>query len=306
MYVLSKLKNQNMYVITGANGNTGHRVAEALLAAGKTVKVIARKPEKVAALKEKGAQVAPGDLGDQVFLTEALRGATAAYLMLPPNFGASDWRTWMREMVHIYTQAVIESGISKVVILSSQGAHRTEGVGPVGGLGELENALKAIPGLDVLALRPGYFMENLYGSVGMIKQAGINGGVQKADARTPIVHTRDIAKVAAQRLLDLSFKGFSYEFITGPADLSFAEITSIVGKGIGKPELPYIEFSAEDGKAGMIQAGLPETIANGYVELAIGMNEGRMGEGYERSQATQTDTSLEWFVEHELKPAILN
>ncbi len=295
-----------MYVITGANGNTGQRIAEALLHAGKTVKVIARNPEKVAALKEKGAHVAIGDLGDQAFLTETLRGAEAAYLMIPPNFAVSDWRAWSSGMVNTYAQAVKDSGVPKVVTLSSQGAHRTEGVGPVGGLGELENALKAIPGLDVLALRPGYFMENLYGSAGMIKHAGINGGVQKADARTPVVHTSDIAKVAAQRLLDLTFKGFSFEFITGPADLSFAEITAIIGKVIGKPELPYIEFSPEDGKAGMIQAGLPETIANGYVELALGMNEGRMGEGYERSQATQTSTSLEWFVENELKYAILN
>lgn len=295
-----------MYVITGANGNTGHRIAEALLHAGKTVKVIARNPEKVASLKEKGAHVAIGDLGDQAFLTETLRGATAVYLMIPPNFGVSDWRAWMTQMVNTYSQALKDSGIKKVVALSSQGAHRTDGVGPVGGLGELENALKAIPGLDVLALRPGYFMENLYGSAGMIKQAGINGGVQKADVRTPLVHTSDIAKVAAQRLMDLTFKGFSFEFITGPADLSFAEITAIIGKSIGKPELPYIEFSPEDGKAGMIQAGLPETVANGYVEMAIGMNEGLISEGYEHSKATQTGTTFEWFVENELKYAILN
>jgi uncharacterized protein YbjT (DUF2867 family) len=108
--------------------------------------------------------------------------------------------------------------------------------------------------------------------------------------RITIIHTSDIAKVAVQRLLDLQFTGFSYEFLTGPSDLSFAEISSIVGKGIGKPELPYIEFSPEDGKAGMIQAGLPETIT----------------EGYEHSQATQTGTTLQWFVENELKYAFLN
>lgn len=292
-----------MYLITGATGNTGARIAKNLLAAGLPVKVIARNPGKVAELEQAGAEVALGDLGDEAFLTEQLKGATAAYLMIPPNFGVTNWRAWSTSMVSTFEHAVRNSGIKKVVLLSSQGGHRTDGVGPVGSLGELENAMKSIPGLDILALRPGYFMENLYGSISMIKHAGINGGVQKTDLRTPIVHTRDIADVAARRLKALAFTGFSHEFIVGPADLTFGEITTILGKGIGKPDLPYIEFSSADGKAGMMQAGLPETIADGYVKLAEGMNNGFLAEGYDRSQATQTSISLEWFVEHELKYA---
>ena len=293
-----------MYVITGATGHTGRRIAQSLLEAGKSVKVIARNAEKVAELAEKGAQVALGDLGDLNFLREQLRGATAVYLMIPPNFAVANWRGWMREMVGIYEQAIRESGVKKVVLLSSIGAHRTEGVGPIGGLGELENALKNIPGIDVLALRPGYFMENLYGSAGMIKNMGINGGVQKADASMAFIHTSDIARVATERLLTLDFSGFSHEFLTGPEDMSPAQITAAIGKAIGKPELPYIEFPAADGKAGMMQAGLPETIADGYVEMAEGINAGFLREGYDPAQATRLNTSFEWFVENELKHAL--
>jgi uncharacterized protein YbjT (DUF2867 family) len=292
-----------MYVITGATGNTGRRIAETLLAARQAVTVVGRQADKLTPLAERGATVAVGDLGDQAFLTNTLRGATAAYLMIPPNFGVQNWRAWMTQMVQIFEAAVRESGLKKAVVLSSIGAHRTDGLGPIGGLGELEIALKSIEGLDVLALRPGYFMENLYGSVNMIKHMGINGGVQKADVRVPIIHTRDIADIAAQRLLNLEFSGFSHEFLTGPADLNPAEITALVGQAIGKPELPYLEFSAADGKAGMVQAGLPETIADGYVEMAEGMNSGKMSEGYSRTTATQTPTSFEWFAQNELKHA---
>lgn len=297
-------KHNNMYVITGASGNTGRRIAKSLLEAGKSVKVIARNAEKVADLAALGAQVAIGDLGDLAFLREQLRGATAVYLMIPPNFGVTNWPAWMREMAGIYEQAVRESGVKKVVMLSSIGAHRTEGVGPIGGLGELENALKNIPGLDVLALRPGYFMENLYASAGMIKNMGINGGVQKADATMAFIHTSDIARAATQRLLDLQFSGFSHEFLSGPEDLNPAQITAVIGKAIGKPELPYVEFSPADGKAGMLQAGLSETIADGYVEMAEGINAGFLREGYDPAQATRLDTSFEWFVENELKHAL--
>ncbi len=293
-----------MYVITGATGNTGNRIAHNLLAAGQPVKALARNPEKLAALAEKGATVVAGDLEDTAFLTENLRGATAAYIMIPPNFGATNWRAWMREMVDKYATAVQASGIKNIVLLSSTGAHRTEGVGPIGGLGELEFALRALPNVNVLALRPGFFMTNLYGSVGMIQHAGINGGVPKADVRTVLVHPSDIADIAAKRLLELDFPAFSVEFITGPADLTQAEITAVIGKGIGKPELPYIEFSPEDGKAGMMQAGLPETIADGYVEMGVGFNLGYLDEGYDRSKAHIGTTTLEWFVENELKHAI--
>lgn len=292
-----------MYVITGATGHTGQRIAQALLAAGKPVKAIARHADKLAGLASQGATVVTGDLGDQAFLTEALRGATAVYLMIPPTYAVNDWPVWLENMGAKYAQAIRESGVKKVVLLSSTGAHRTAEVGPIGGLAKLEKLLQAIPGIDVLALRPGYFMENFFSSVDMIKHMGINGSVTKGDVPVSMVHTRDIADVAARRLLDLDFKGYQVEYITGPADLTFTEATSILGRAIGKPELPYVSFSAADGFAGMVQAGLPETIAAGYVEMSEGINKGYLLEEYRRDEATKTPTSFEWFVENELKNA---
>jgi len=292
-----------MYVITGATGHTGKIISENLLAAGHSVKTIGRSAEKLSDLVAKGATAAVGDLMDAPFLTEAFRGATAVYLMIPPKWDLTDWRAFQRGQTAVFVQALRAAGVKKVVLLSSQGAHLLNGAGPVSGLAELEQALRGIEGLDVLALRAGYFMENLYASVGMIQQAGINGSSLRGDVRFPIVHTRDIAAVATQRLLDLNFKGHTHEFVGGAADLTMTEVTSTVGQAIGKSELPYIEFSPADAKAGMVQAGLPETIAAGYVELFDALNSGIYQEGYERTPAVTTPTTLEWFVENELKHA---
>jgi len=292
-----------MYVITGATGHTGKTVAENLLAAGKSVKVIGRSAEKLSELAAKGATPAVGDLSDAGFLTAAFEGATAVYLMIPPKWDVSNWRAFQRALIGGFIQALKAARVSKVVMLSSQGAHLLEGAGPVSGLAELEQALRSVEGLDVLALRPGYFMENLYASVGMIQHAGINGSSLSGDVRFPIVHTRDIAAVATQRLLSLQFTGHTHEFVGGAADLNMREVTSIVGKAIGKPELPYIQFSPADAKAGMMQAGLAETIADGYNELFDALNKGIYQEGYERTPAITTPTTLEWFVENELKHA---
>jgi len=43
---------------------------------------------------------------------------------------------------------------------------------------------------------------------------------------------------------------------------------------LGKPELPYIEFTGADFKAGLVGAGLSESMAEMFVEMAEGMNSG--------------------------------
>ena len=190
----------------------------------------------------------------------------------------------------------------KVVLLSSIGAHLLKGAGPVSGLGELERALHQVEGLDVLALRPGYFMENLFGSVDMIKQAGINGSVVAPDMRILMVHTSDISQVATERLLDLSFSGHSHEFI-GVVNQTMQEATQIIGQAIGKPALPYIQFSPADAKAGMLQAGFAETIADGFIELQQALNSPDYRAGYVQTSNLTAPVTLEWFVENELKYA---
>lgn len=292
-----------MYVITGATGNTGKHIAENLLAAGKNVKVIGRSADRLSGLVDKGAQAAVGDLADAAFLTEAFRGAEAVYLMIPPKWDVTDWRAYQRTVIDAYVQALRAGGVKKAVVLSSQGAHLLEGAGPVSGLAELEQALKQLPGLDTRSLRPGFFMENFYGNVDLIKQAGIFGYTLQPDLKLPIVHTRDIAEVATRRLLNLDFSGHSHEFIAGSADRTMAEAAVVLGKAIGKPELAYVPFEQDAARNGMIQAGLPETIADGYLELFDSLNRGGYQDGYIRTPEVTTPTSLEWFAENEFKHA---
>jgi uncharacterized protein YbjT (DUF2867 family) len=292
-----------MYVITGATGHTGKLVAEHLLAAGKPVRAIGRSAEKLNDLVAKGAEPSVGDLADATFLTNAFKGATAVYLMVPPKWDVTDWRAFIRTVVQAYAAALEAAGVKKVVLLSSQGAHLLNGAGPVSGLAELEVALHGIDGLSSLSLRPGYFMENLYGTVDFIRQAGIFGYSLKAGTKLPMVHTRDIAAVATQKLIDLNFSGHTHQFIGGAADLSMNEAAAILGPAIGKPDLHYVEFDAASAKAGMLQAGLAETIADGYNEMFNAINSGIYQEGYVRTPEVTTPTTLQWFAENEFKYA---
>ena len=55
-----------------------------------------------------------------------------------------------------------------------------------------------------------------------------------------------------------------------------------------------------------MQSGLAETIADGYVELFDALNTGIYQEGYVRTPTITTPTTIDWFVENELKSAFEN
>ncbi len=290
-----------MYVITGATGNTGSEVVERLLAAGKKVKAISRSAGHLQKFVDKGAIAAIGELEDTDFLTKAFEGATAIYAVIPPKWDLQeDWRSFQRKIGNSIAEAIEKSGVKNVVVLSSNGAQLPEGAGPVTGLYEFEQRLKKIDGLNIMALRAGYFMQNFYGLVPMIENMGIFGYSLKGDIKTPIVHARDIGEVAAKQLLNLGFEGFNHVFISGAEDLTMNEVAEILGNGIGKPNLKYMQFSIEDAKNGMVQNGIPETIADGYNELFNSLNEGNYLNDYKRTPESTTPTTFKSFVENEL------
>src|SRR5262245_8030180 len=70
-------------LVTGATGQQGGAVAEALLSHGHRVKALTRKPDAAAArrLAAMGAEIVAGDLGDATAVIGAARDVDAMYLM---------------------------------------------------------------------------------------------------------------------------------------------------------------------------------------------------------------------------------
>jgi uncharacterized protein YbjT (DUF2867 family) len=286
-----------MYIITGASGNTGKRIAEQLLAAGKAVTVIGRNAEHLSSLVAKGAKAAIGNLDDINFLTETFKGATAVYALIPPNFATTDFTGYQVTVGNALATAIEQAKVPNVVVLSSIGAHLSEKSGVILGLHLFEEKLKTIAGLNILALRPGFFMQNFFANIGLIKGMGIHGGFPvNGDIKFAMIHTNDIADYAAKRLLALDFKGYSYQNLTGERELSLIEATQVIGNAIGKPDLQWVTFSYEDAKNGMINAGLTESLANAYVEFSKGLNEGLMAEDFRKNPGLLTATSIEAFA----------
>jgi uncharacterized protein YbjT (DUF2867 family) len=282
--------------VLGATGKTGRVAAEALLAAGVAVKAVARSAEKLGALAQKGATTVQGDVFDAASLTAALRGSDAVYAMIPGDPTKPDVLGQYARAGESLASAVRASGTKRVVFLSSLGAERSSGVGPIVGLHGVEGLLKAIGGLDLLLLRPGYFYENLYGSLGLIKGQGINGGVMQADAPVTMIGSRDIGVVAADALVKQDFSGVSVRELAGPRPLSMGEATRILGRAIGKPELPYVQFPDAGFIEGLKAAGFSEDASRLFAEMGNAFNKGLITT-QPGSQRVTTPTTFEAFAD---------
>jgi uncharacterized protein YbjT (DUF2867 family) len=286
-------------VILGATGNTGSIIADSLLSKGKKVRVVGRDTGRLQRFVRKGAEAFTGDVNDTVALTKAFTGARAAYLLLPPITSREDQE---RESDAI-AKAVTESGLHYAVYLSSYGAHVPKGTGPVTGLHSSEQKLNAISGLNVLHLRAAYFMENNLAAISMIQGMGIFGHALLPHLKLPMIATRDVGNYAAQRIMDLDFSGKQTRELLGERDLSMAEATAIIARGIGKPDLRYEQFPYDQVQQVLEQMGMPPKKAAVYIEMFTAINAGVLAAQEPRSPENSTSTSFEQFVQDVFAPA---
>jgi uncharacterized protein YbjT (DUF2867 family) len=294
-----KVAMDAMYVVLGSSGNTGSIIADFLLSKGQEVRVVGRNVGRLQRFVRKGAEARTADLSDGAALTKAFNGAHAAYLLLPPL----NSRVEQERQSDAIAAAVKNSGLRYAVHLSSYGAHVPKGTGPVTGLHSSEQKLNGISDLKVLHLRPGYFMENNLAAIDMIREMGMFGHALRPDLKLPLIATRDVGSYAAQRLLDLDFSRRQTHELLGERDLSMAEATAVIARGIGKPDLRYQQFSYDQVQQALVQMGFSPKKAAVYIEMFQAINAGLLAAQEPRSPQNSTPTSFEKFVQDVFAPA---
>ena len=287
-------------VVTGATGNIGTALVHELLGRGHRVTAVARPSTRLDALAQAGATPQAGNLQDVAFLTQALRGADAAFLMIPPAMQEPDFLAYSQRTGEAIAEAVRAAGLTQAVHLSSIGADEASGTGPVLGLHWQEARLNDIQGLQVAHLRPAYFMENLLANIGLIQHMGIAGSALRPDLRFAMVATKDIAARAAQ-LLDQGVEA-GVHYLLGPHHYSMQEATAAIGQAIGRHELAYVQFPYDQARQGMVQAGLSESMAGLYDEMTRNMNEEKIMAKEQRTPENTTPTTIEEFAQTVFKP----
>jgi uncharacterized protein YbjT (DUF2867 family) len=292
-----------MYTVLGATGNIGSVITKKLLEKGEKVRVAARNAGKLEQYVHKGAEAFATDVKDVDALTKALTGVRAAFLMIPPGLTSPDYRAEQEEESFALSTAVRNSGLQYAVNLSSIGAHAPAGTGPILGLHDGERKLNAVEKLNVLHLRPAYFMENHLSATEMIQMMGMYAGALKPDLKIPMIATRDIGAYAAERLLKLDFSGKQMQELHGERDLSMSEVTSVISRAVAKPDLRYLQFTYEQVEQTLVQMNVAAKTAGYLIELFQGINNGIVAGLEPRSAANTTPTSIETFVKEVFAPA---
>jgi len=292
-----------MYTILGATGNIGSVITKKLLEKGEKVRVVARNAGRLQQYVHKGAEAFVADVKDAEALTKALTGVRAAFLMMPPGATSPDYRAEQELESFAISTAVRNSGLQYAVNLSSIGAQAPAGTGPILGLHDCERKLNAVEKLNVLHLRPAYFMENHLSATEMIQMMGIFAGALRPDLKVPMIATRDIGAYAAERLLKLDFSGKQMQELHGERDLSMTEVAAVISRAIGKPDLRYLQFTYEQVEQTLVQMGIAAKTAAYFMEMFQGMNDGIVAGLEPRSAANTTPSSIETFVKEVFAPA---
>jgi uncharacterized protein YbjT (DUF2867 family) len=286
------------YIITGGAGNISRPLAENLLKAGHSVTVIGRNAANLQPLVALGANAATGSVEDKAFLNSVFKGADAVYTMVPPKFNiTANWKGYIGQIGANYRDALKSSGVQHVVNLSSVGAHLPDGCGPVSGLYRAEQALNELGNINVLHLRPSYFMSNFLGSINMVRHMNILGSnFGGDDFKLVLTDTSDIADIASTALLNLDFKGKSYQYIVSDVRTT-GDIAAVLGKAVHKADLPWVTFSNEEALGGLLQAGFTAEVAKNYVEMGQAISDGTMMADYWSSEPLQGKVKLEDFAQ---------
>ena len=282
--------------VSTPTGNIGKVVTERLLDADADLIVIHRDPHQVEGFEARGAEVHAGSIDDEASLTAATEGIDALFWVTPLVPTAPNLRASQNDFGAAASAAVRANGISRVVNISSVGAHHDAGSGPIAGLHDVEEMLDAT-GASVLHLRPAFFFENYIPQVQVIKALGGIMMPVPGDCSLPMIATRDIGNVAADRLLAADWSGREILGLHGPTDLTFDEAAAAISAAIGR-QVGHSHIDEMQARMGLQMLGMGPSVVDALVEMYHAIETGHLEAAEPRSEATTTPTTIvDWAAE---------
>ncbi|GAB3768837.1 NmrA family NAD(P)-binding protein [Spirosoma horti] len=267
-------------VVTGSLGHIGKPLTELLVQKGHSVTVISSDPQKQATIEALGATAAIGSVDDVDFLVSAFTGADAVHAMIPPTNASPDPIARHKKLGDCLAQAIGQSGVKRVLYVSSYGAQLEKGTGLIVGHYHAEKALDALPLEALTHLRATYIYYNMYAYVNMIKSLGFIGTNYGDDDRVVLVSPQDIAAAAAEEL-ESQTPGRNVRYVASD-ERSCNEMAQILGAAIGNPDLKWVTITDKQMQTGMEANGVPAPVAAQLVDMYGACHTGLLNEDYDR------------------------
>ncbi len=265
-----------MYLVMGITGKVGGATARHLLKQGKQVRALVRNREKAAKWADQGVELVAGDLNDATAIEAALKGVEGAFVMLPAIWAPSADFKETKDVIVSYVEALTKTPPTRVVALSSMGAHRTSGLGMITALALLEQGFRSLTS-PVAFVRAGGFFENfLFGL-----QAGQGGTLpvfyDPINRKSTMVATNDIGAEVAKLLTGPSWPG--HRVIELGSMVSADEVAGQLGevlkldvKAFAIPRAGWAEalekFGVPKGQTGPAEQ-MFESVNAGWMDLGV-------------------------------------
>lgn len=248
-------------LVTGATGDIGGHLVQALHTRGAPFAVMCRRPEQREAFAARGIEAVAGDFADSQSLTAAVVGIKQLFLLAP---GGQDQYEQDRTAI----DAAVAAGVHHVVKLSTLDANPTSAIPWARDHARADTYL-AGTGVRWTRLAPGAFTKNILELAPAIRRGLLPG--TSGNGATSWVDVRDIGEAAARILTDRSLQGEvtgrTY-ILTGTHPLSFPEIATILSTELGH-RVRYLHLPGPLMLAALRASGVAGWQARGLVHQFI-------------------------------------
>jgi NAD(P)H dehydrogenase (quinone) len=239
------------YAVTGASGQLGRKVLDALLERvdASTIVAVARDPAKLSDYAAKGIEVRQGDYDDPASLERALEGVNRVLLISGNAVG-------QRERQHgNVIEAAKKAGVEYIAYTSILNAAESKlALAPEH---KATEQLLEDSGLNYDLLRSGWYSENFVGGLPQQVAAGVIYGAS-GEGRFSTATRGDIAAGSAAALV--GSKGGNVYEMAGDESWTMEEFAEEVSRRAGKP-VRYVNQSEADYAKTLEAAGLPPPVA---------------------------------------------
>lgn len=287
--------------VTTPTGNVGRHVVATLVRAGVRPRVLLREPDRLAPDVQDEVDAVPVDQYDADAVVAATDDVDALF-WVDPTTGSEDPLADYARATSSVVRAVTDNRIGRVVFQSSIGAEKRHGAGEIDGLAHTETALDAT-GVDVTHLRCGYFFTNLELQLNALR-AGTLQVILPLDQPMAWVAPRDIAEVAATRLLSPTWSGRCVQAVHGPTDLTWRQVAEILTAATGR-QISVERITDNAMRTQLHQAGMTDGLVEAVLGMSTGLRENFVPEQRRTVQTTTPTTLAAWAYDH-LRHQIVN
>jgi NAD(P)H dehydrogenase (quinone) len=257
-------------LVTGGSGHLGRRVLELLLERGAgPIVATTRTPAKLADFAQRGVAVRVADFDQPDALAAAFAGVDRLLLISTDVLDGTDHRIRQHRTAVAAAQA---AGVKHVLYTSISQPEPPTPVVAAHDHYATEQALEANP-LGYTFLRSNIYTEFQVATLSRAAQLGQHFSAA-GDGKTAYVTREDLAQAAASALAD-TFEGRRKLEITGPEALTQADLAAVASDLTGRP-VAYVPLDLESLIQGMVSAGLPRQLAEGYASFDAGIALGKM------------------------------